>query len=140
MELLIPLALAFGVMWLLTNKTRKQQKAAQAFRTTLGPGDEVMTGSGVFGTVVAVDDDVITIESAPGSQSRWLRAAIARKVEPGAPGSLLPAPVVEDGTADDDTVDDGTADGYPAAPDDASSLDPYPTTDDDRPSTDDDRR
>lgn len=78
------LALAAGAMFLMTSRTRKQQREAQNFRATLAPGQEVMTGSGMFGTIVDVDDeaDVITIESTPGNQSRWLRAAIAKLVDP----------------------------------------------------------
>lgn len=78
------LALAAGAMFLMTSRTRKQQREAQSFRANLAPGQEVMTGSGMFGTIVDVDEeaDVITIESTPGNQSRWLRAAIAKLVEP----------------------------------------------------------
>jgi len=79
---LIVIVIAFGAMWLLSNRTRKQQRAAVDFRSHLEVGQEVMTGSGLFGTVVAVDDDIITLESTPGSQTRWLRAAIAKLVEP----------------------------------------------------------
>ncbi|MGO1242071.1 MAG: preprotein translocase subunit YajC, partial [Cellulosimicrobium funkei] len=50
------LALAAGAMFLMTSRTRKQQREAQNFRATLAPGQEVMTGSGMFGTVVDVDD------------------------------------------------------------------------------------
>ena len=58
------LALAAGAMFLMTSRTRKQQREAQNFRATLAPGQEVMTGSGMFGTVVDVDAEagVITIE------------------------------------------------------------------------------
>ena len=52
----IIIALAFGAMWLMSSRTRKQQQAAQQFRNTLEPGDEVMTGSGLFGTVAGVLD------------------------------------------------------------------------------------
>ena len=78
------LALAAGAMFLMTSRTRKQQREAQNFRANLAPGQEVMTGSGMFGTIVEVDEeaDVIVIESTPGNQSRWLRAAIAKLVEP----------------------------------------------------------
>ncbi len=78
------LALAAGAMFLMTSRTRKQQREAQNFRANLAPGQEVMTGSGMFGTIVDVDEDadVITIESTPGNQSRWLRAAIAKLVDP----------------------------------------------------------
>src|SRR3954470_21288004 len=84
----------------MSNRTKKQQRAASEFRNTLGPGDEVMTHSGLLGTVVDVEDDVITLESAPGSQTRWIRAAIAKKIDP----------VVEiddvDGADEVDQVDD----------------------------------
>lgn len=82
MELLIILALAFGAMWLMTSRTRKQQKAAADFRANLEPGQEVMTGSGLFGTVVDVEDDVVTLDIGEGLTTRWLRPAIAKLVEP----------------------------------------------------------
>ncbi len=82
MEMLIILALAFGAMWLMTSRTRKQQRQAADFRANLEVGQEVMTGSGLYGTIVAVDGDVITLESMPGNQSRWIRAAIAKLVPP----------------------------------------------------------
>ncbi|RXR24780.1 preprotein translocase subunit YajC [Oerskovia turbata] len=83
-SLILILALAAGAMFLMTNRSRKAQKEAAAFRTNLAPGQEVMTGSGLFGTIVDVDEekDIITIESTPGTQTRWLRAAIAKLVEP----------------------------------------------------------
>ena len=91
MEIYVIGALAIGAMFLMSRSSRKKQQAAVSFRDELQPGQEVMTGSGYFGTVVAVEDDVITLESTPGNQSRWLRAAIAKKVDP---------VVVEDATVD----------------------------------------
>lgn len=82
MELFLILAIALGALWLMSSRTRKQQRAAQEFRNNLIPGDEVMTASGLLGTVVAVEDDVITLESSPGAHTRWIRAAIAKKIEP----------------------------------------------------------
>ncbi|MET4222952.1 preprotein translocase subunit YajC [Oerskovia enterophila] len=100
-SLILILALAAGAMFLMTSRSRKAQKEAAAFRTNLAPGQEVMTGSGLFGTIVAVDEekDIITIESTPGNQSRWLRAAIAKLVEP---------PVAEDPAEDDESDEDGS--------------------------------
>src|SRR3954453_16319724 len=86
----------------MSNRTKKQQRAASEFRNNLVPGDEVMTHSGLLGTVVDVEDDVITLESAPGSRSRWIRAAISKKIEP-------PVDEVED-DADDDEIDDDASD------------------------------
>jgi preprotein translocase subunit YajC len=130
---ILMLAIAFGAMWLMTSRGRKQQKAAAAFRDSLAPGQEVMTSSGLFGTVVAIDDDHITLETSPGVTSRWLRQAVSKLVEP---------PVVADDDAtdatdeDDDEYDDefeyedDAADGddlddaadHVDVPDDASSL------------------
>lgn len=93
MDLLLPLVLVVGVMWLMTNRNRKQQRAAADFRANLAVGQEVMTGSGLFGTIVAVDGDTITLESTPGNHTRWIRAAIAKVV-----------PVADE--TDEDAVDD----------------------------------
>jgi preprotein translocase subunit YajC len=81
-ELFLILAIALGALWLMSSRTRKQQRVAQEFRNNLVPGDEVMTASGLLGTVVAVEDDVITLESSPGAHTRWIRAAIAKKIDP----------------------------------------------------------
>lgn len=129
MEMIIIMAVALGALWLMSSRTRKQQKVAQEFRNNLAPGDEVMTASGLLGTVVAVEDDVITLESFPGAQTRWIRAAIAKKIE---------APVEEteeiDDEADeyddqDDVVTDADRisranDDVIDVPDDLSSLPP----------------
>jgi preprotein translocase subunit YajC len=131
--LLIFLVIAAGGMWLLTNRQRKQQAAANEFRNNLVAGDEVMTGSGLFGTVVEVEGDVITLESTPGNRTRWLRAAIAKKIEP-----VIEAPEVE-ADAEDPAI--GQADRIQHAndavidvPDDLSSL-PHTTGDDDQDET-----
>ncbi|WP_235521187.1 preprotein translocase subunit YajC [Cellulomonas sp. Leaf395] len=98
MELFLILAIALGALWLMSSRTRKQQRVAQEFRNNLVPGDEVMTASGLLGTVVAVEDDVITLESSPGAHTRWIRAAIAKKIDP---------PVEEiDDVEDDADLDD----------------------------------
>ncbi|WP_421736104.1 preprotein translocase subunit YajC [Cellulomonas sp.] len=95
------LAIALGALWLMSSRTRKQQRAASEFRNNLVAGDEVMTASGLLGTVVAVEDDVITLESSPGAHTRWIRAAIAKKIEP---------PVDEIDDVDDDELEDDVDD------------------------------
>lgn len=125
MEMLAILALAFGAMWLMTNRTRKQQKKAAEFRNNLAPGQEVMTGSGLFGTIVEVSDETVTIETSPGVTSRWLRPAIAKLVEP---------PVADDADGDEYEDDESPSpfleDRSPTIPDDASSLTSDPGEDD----------
>jgi preprotein translocase subunit YajC len=113
---LIILLLGVGALFLMSNRTRKQQKEAAAFRANLTTGQEVMTGSGMFGTVVDVEDEVITLETAPGVTSRWLRPAIAKLVDP-------PVDEDEDLEDEDDLDDDDLADETDVeVPDDASGL------------------
>ncbi len=78
---LILILLALGVMmWWSGRRARARQKEAARFRDLLAPGQEVMTGSGFFGTVSAVDGDRITLTS-EGTRTVWLRQAIAKVVE-----------------------------------------------------------
>ena len=89
------LVLAAVAMVFMTRSSRKRQKEAMSFRDNLAVGQEVMTGSGYFGRIVAVEDDAITLETTPGNTSRWLRAAIAKLVDPPADA------VVVEGTSAD---------------------------------------
>lgn len=103
MEFFIIIALAFGAMWLMTNRTRKQQRAAGDFRANLEIGNEVMTGSGLYGTIVDIEGDTITLESTPGNETRWIRAAISKLVDP---------PVEETAESDEDELDEDEGDEY----------------------------
>jgi len=127
--MIIVIVLAFGAMWFMTNRSRKQQRQAGDFRANLEVGQEVMTGSGLYGTIVAVDGDTITLESTPGNQTRWIRAAVSKLVVP---------PVVdevdEDYDDDDDATDEADADYDDADYDDATDDD----TGDDDATVDDD--
>lgn len=122
----IILIVLLGAMWYMSSRSRKTQQKAQEFRNNLKPGDEVMTHSGMLGTVVEVEGDNITLESAASSRSTWIRAAIAKLVEP-------PAAVGDvDDEADDD--EDDEAEGYDddiEVPDDLSSLDDAQDDDED---------
>lgn len=120
---LIILVIGLGAMWLLSSRQRKAQREQLSFRDNLQPGQRVMTGSGMYGTVVEVDGDEVTLESTPGQQSVWIKAAIARLVEP---------PVADEDETDEADVDDAEWRDEPGAippgridvPDDLSSLQP----------------
>lgn len=99
--LLIFMLLAVGAMFLLTSRTRKQQKQATEFRQRLEVGDEVMTGSGLFGTVIDIDGDVVTLESPSGARTDWLRAAIAKQATP----PFAPEDEGEDGYDESEDLD-----------------------------------
>ena len=121
MDILIIVVLAAGAMYLMSRSSRKKQKEAMSFRDNLQIGQEVMTGSGYFGTIVAVDDEAITLESTPGNTSRWLRAAIAKLVDP---------PVVDDVDGADPSDETSTSSAAAAARIDAQSKRAFTIPDD----------
>lgn len=62
---------------------RPQKKRAEEHRRLIDSveaGDEVMTGSGIYGTVREVRDDHMLLEIAPGTTVRVARGAIAQRV------------------------------------------------------------
>ncbi|MHB8682099.1 MAG: preprotein translocase subunit YajC [Acidimicrobiales bacterium] len=62
---------------------RPRSQAARRQRDTLmelSAGDEVLTGAGIFGKVLDVESDRVTIETAPGTRITVLRSTIARKM------------------------------------------------------------
>jgi preprotein translocase subunit YajC len=104
--ILIPLAMYFLMI-------RPQQRRARELRqmqSQLAPGAEVMTGSGIYGTVTEIDpdDDTVVLEISSEVHVRFARAAIARVVSPG------PTAEVDTEPADDDEVDHPTDAGTQA--------------------------
>lgn len=57
---------------------RNRQRNAVQQRRTAEVGDEITTTAGLIATVVAVDDDFLTLEVAPGVHCRYLPAAVLR--------------------------------------------------------------
>lgn len=79
----LPLLLMGGVFYfLLIRPQQRRARAQQALLRSVEVGDEIVTTAGVFGTIVAIDDetDVVTVEIAPGTQIRMVRAGIGRIV------------------------------------------------------------
>ena len=78
---LLPLVLIFGVAYVFFLRPRAQ--AARRQRDTLmeiSVGDEVLTGAGIFGRVLDVESDRVTLETAPGTRITVLRSTIARRL------------------------------------------------------------
>jgi preprotein translocase subunit YajC len=77
--------LLFGALYLLfIRPQQRRNRDVQAMQSKLGIGDEVMTGSGVYGTVAEVDDEAgtISLEVSPDVIIRFARGAVARTVTP----------------------------------------------------------
>jgi preprotein translocase subunit YajC len=79
---LAPLVLVFVIFYFLL--IRPQQKKAKEHREMLSKlkkNDEVMTGGGIYGKVMAINDNVLTLEIAPNVRVRVQRAHITELVK-----------------------------------------------------------
>ena len=74
---LIIIVVLFGLLYFVTIRPqRRRQQAAQQTQRQLEPGMRVRTTAGMFATVVAVEDQDVVLEVAPGVNVRFLRRAI----------------------------------------------------------------
>jgi preprotein translocase subunit YajC len=77
----LPLILLFAVFYLLL--VRPQQKRAKQQRelvSSVEVNDRVVTLGGLHGTVRYVDDEIVHLEIAPGTQVTFSKAAIAKRL------------------------------------------------------------
>ena len=83
---LVVLVVLFGLMWLLFIRPQKRRQQAQKdLLEQVGPGDEILTAGGFYGTVREVGDDELTVELAPGMIVRLARRAVAAVIPPDEP-------------------------------------------------------
>lgn len=79
---LLPLVLIVLAFWFLVIRpARRRQQEMSRIQNSVSVGSEVMLGSGIFGTVVAVGDETLTLSIAPGTEIRVAKQAVARVVE-----------------------------------------------------------
>lgn len=122
---LVPFVVIIGAFYLLIIRpSRNRQKAQARLVDQLAVGALVMTTSGLYAQVAAIEDDgALLLEVAPGVRMRWTKAAVAR---------ILPEPDAGDDGAGEigadaaDHADDAhdSADDAPAAPDQESTERP----------------
>lgn len=77
---------------------RKRQAQMAEMQRNLLPGNQVMTNTGMFGTIVDVDDDGVTVEISPGVNVRMVKQSIGQVVNPPEAPEEPETPV--DGSAD----------------------------------------
>ncbi|NOX24063.1 MAG: preprotein translocase subunit YajC [Actinobacteria bacterium] len=78
---LLPI-LIIGVLFyvLMILPQRRRVKAAEKLRDSVSVGDEIRSVGGIYGTIIELGDDDITIEVAPGSTIRMTRRAIGERL------------------------------------------------------------
>jgi preprotein translocase subunit YajC len=93
---LLPLA----VLALLMRQQQRRLRQHQALVAGLEVGDEVVTTSGIFGTIIDLDDDIAMLEVAPGVTLKVAKRAI---------GGIVPQEYESDEyeTDGEDTPDSG---------------------------------
>lgn len=109
MQILIVLVLGLVVMYVLLIRPQRQRQAEHQARIDgLGPGEDVLTTGGIYGTVVEVEDDDVVVEIAQGVTVHMTRRGIA---------AILPPEEDEDEVEEDeaDDVEDDDADDLPSA-------------------------
>jgi preprotein translocase subunit YajC len=85
---LLPFVLIIGVFYLVALRpARNRQRAAAQLQNELGPGMQVMTGSGIYATVSKIEDDAVLLEVSPGVTMRFAKQAIARVIPADEPGA-----------------------------------------------------
>ncbi|MDR1428032.1 MAG: preprotein translocase subunit YajC [Bifidobacteriaceae bacterium] len=97
-------------MWFGSRRSKKKQAARDAISAGWAPGQRVVTVSGMVGTVTQIEGNIITLASASGAESQWVRRAIRELVDDEA---------WDDMTAERPDEETDEADGSePDAPDD----------------------
>ena len=81
--------------FLLFRPQRRRQQQQARMQSQIRPGQRVMTTAGMLATVVAVEDDAIVLEIAPGVEARFVKQAVGQ--------------VVDDSADDEESEDEETA-------------------------------
>ena len=94
---LVMLAVLAVLVFFMFRNGRKRKKDQEALQATMVPGADVMTNFGMYGTIIAIDEEAnkVELQIAPGVIVEIHRQTIARVVEP----------IVADDVEDDSTVD-----------------------------------
>jgi preprotein translocase subunit YajC len=95
---LLLIVLLFGVMYfMMIRPQQKRRREAEQMQKSLGAGDEIVTIGGLHATVVNVEDDIATVEIAPGVHVRFARPAIARvlRQDPTPAAEIVEEPAAE---------------------------------------------
>lgn len=79
---ILPLVLIVVAFWFLVIRpARKRQRDLSQTQSSVEVGAEVMLGSGIYGTVVALGEDTLQVEVAPGTTVKVARQAVVRVLE-----------------------------------------------------------
>lgn len=79
----IVIPLLFVAMYMVVIRPQQRRlRDQQALVSSLVVGDEVISSSGIYGTITGLDPSVAVLQVADGVEIRIARPAIARRIEP----------------------------------------------------------
>lgn len=71
-----------GFMYFASRRQRRAMQATIDLHDSLQPGERVHTTCGLEATIVAIADDTIDLEIAPGVVTTWMKLAIRDRILP----------------------------------------------------------
>jgi preprotein translocase subunit YajC len=74
------LILVAAFYFLIVRPQRRQQQFRRQVIAAVREGDEIITSGGVFATVVALDDETLDVEIAPGVVVTIARGAVQQRI------------------------------------------------------------
>jgi preprotein translocase subunit YajC len=95
-SLFFPLLMIVGLFaifyFLLIRPNRRRRQVVERLQSELSVGDEVMTSSGLYGTIAEIDEKTVILETSEGVYSRYARGAIMEVVSATGDGAAEPDP------------------------------------------------
>lgn len=71
-----------GFMYFASRRQKRAMQATIDLQEALRPGDRVHTTSGMEATIVAIADETVDLEIAPGVVTRWMKLAVRDRILP----------------------------------------------------------
>jgi preprotein translocase subunit YajC len=94
-QLLVIVIALLGFWAIVMRPARIQQRRVAQLQADVAIGDEVIISAGIFGTVVALDDDRVQLEIAPGTVITVARQVVVRRAPDESPNESADAPTTE---------------------------------------------
>lgn len=87
--LFLPFVLIMGgFMYFASRRQKRAMQATIDLHESLRPGDRVHTTSGLQATIVAITDDTVDLEIAPGVVTTWMKLAVRDRILPDEPHEI----------------------------------------------------
>jgi preprotein translocase subunit YajC len=97
-----------AMYFLLIRPQQKRKREAQNMQNTVGVGAEVMTIGGLYGTIIDVEGDTVTLEVDEGITNKYARGAISKVITPASEEAVVDEDEDEVEEVDDELVDSET--------------------------------